>query len=150
MASVRIMNGPNRDQVFVLKGGELVGRDPQNVIQVFAPGVSRKHFQFNCEGGKFFVQDLGSSNGTYVNDRRITRQLMKAGDELRLDTIRFLLLAPGQEMAQQGPRNDSAAAAPAAAPKAAAGGSRMGLMWGFLVVAALTLGVLVARMAGLF
>lgn len=87
MASVRIMNGPNRDQVFVLKGGELVGRDPQNVIQVFAPGVSRKHFQFNCEGGKFFVQDLGSSNGTYVNNQRIQKHALIESDMITVGGI---------------------------------------------------------------
>ncbi len=87
MASVRILNGPNRDQVFVLKGGELVGRDPQNAIQVFAPGVSRKHFQFNCEGGKFFVQDLGSSNGTYVNNQRIQKHALIESDMITVGGI---------------------------------------------------------------
>ena len=87
MASVRILNGPNRDQVFVLKGGELVGRDPQNAIQVFAPGVSRKHFQFNCEAGKFFVQDLGSSNGTYVNNQRIQKHALIESDMITVGGI---------------------------------------------------------------
>lgn len=87
MASVRILNGPNRDQIFVLNGGELVGRDPQNAIQVFAPGVSRKHFQFNCEAGKFFVQDLGSSNGTYVNNQRIQKHALIESDMITVGGI---------------------------------------------------------------
>lgn len=87
MASVRILNGPNRDQIFVLKGGELVGRDPGNAIQVFAPGVSRKHFQFSCEAGKFFVQDLGSSNGTYVNNQRIQKHLLIESDMITVGGI---------------------------------------------------------------
>ena len=61
MAAVRILNGPNRDQTFVLKGGELVGRDPTNAIQVFAPGVSRKHFRFEMgDDGRLYVQERPS------------------------------------------------------------------------------------------
>jgi adenylate cyclase len=103
MASVRIQNGPNRDQVFVLKGGELVGRDPQNAIQVFAPGVSRKHFQFNCEGGKFFVQDLGSSNGTYVNNQRIQKHLLIESDIITVGGINLRFSNANDGAAPMGP-----------------------------------------------
>lgn len=87
MGSVRILNGPNRDQVHVLNGGELVGRDPGNAIQVFAPGVSRKHFQFTHENGIFFVQDLGSSNGTYVNNQRIQKHRLLESDMITVGGI---------------------------------------------------------------
>lgn len=147
---LRGVSGVTFGKIFPVTNSAVIGRQSECEISIPSEEVSRRHAELRVTPDGVMVEDLGSSNGTYVNDRRITRQLMKAGDELRLDTIRFLLLAPGQEMGQQGPRNDSAAAAPAVAPKAAAGGSRTGLMWGFLVVAALTLGVLVARMAGLF
>jgi adenylate cyclase len=87
MGSVRIMNGPNRDQIFQLRGGELVGRDPGNAIQVFAPGVSRRHFQFSVENGQVFVTDLGSSNGTYVNNNRITKHLLIENDTITVGGI---------------------------------------------------------------
>ncbi len=87
MSSVRILNGPNRDQVHVLKGGELVGRDPTNAIQVFAPGVSRRHFQFVREGGRFVVQDLGSSNGTFVNNERISKHVLIDTDTITVGGI---------------------------------------------------------------
>jgi len=87
MPSVRILNGPNRDQTFALRGGELVGRDPANAIQVFAPGVSRRHFQFSFENGQVFVMDLGSSNGTYVNNARITKHLLAENDTITVGGI---------------------------------------------------------------
>lgn len=87
MPSVRILNGPERDKVFVLRGGELVGRDPTNAIQVFAPGVSRKHFQFVMDGGKLAVHDLGSSNGTYVNNQRISRHPLIESDTITVGGI---------------------------------------------------------------
>jgi adenylate cyclase len=90
MASVRILNGPNRNQTFVLTGGELVGRDPSNAIQVFAPGVSRKHFRFDNENGRIVVQDLGSSNGTYVNNQRISKHLLQEADTITVGGINLL------------------------------------------------------------
>lgn len=87
MPSVRILNGPNRDQTFQLRGGELVGRDPGNAIQVFAPGVSRRHFQFSVENGQVYVTDLGSSNGTYVNNNRITKHLLIENDTITVGGI---------------------------------------------------------------
>lgn len=41
------------------------------------------------------VEDLGSANGTWINDKRVHTGMLSPGDELRLDTVRFLLVAPG-------------------------------------------------------
>ncbi|MBL4845634.1 MAG: FHA domain-containing protein [Planctomycetes bacterium] len=90
MTSVRILNGPNRNQIYILKGGELVGRDPTNPIQVFAPGVSRKHFRFEVEGPRVYVQDLGSSNGTYVNNQKISKHLLCEADQITVGGINLL------------------------------------------------------------
>ncbi|RMG11048.1 MAG: FHA domain-containing protein [Planctomycetota bacterium] len=90
MPSVRILNGPNRNQTFVLRGGEMVGRDPSNRIQVFAPGVSRRHFKFGVENGRFYVEDLGSSNGTYVNNIRITKHPLSERDTITVGGINLL------------------------------------------------------------
>ena len=90
MPSVRILNGPNQNQVHVLKGGELCGRDPTNAIQVFAPGVSRKHFKFEREDGRFFVTDLGSSNGTFVNNQKITKHHLTESDTITVGGINLL------------------------------------------------------------
>lgn len=90
MATVRILNGPNRDQTFQLRGGELVGRDPTNAIQVFAPGVSRKHFKFSVDNGQFFVEDLGSSNGTYVNNQKISKHRLIESDTITVGGINLL------------------------------------------------------------
>lgn len=90
MASVRILNGPNRNQIYILKGGELVGRDPTNPIQVFAPGVSRKHFRFEVEGPRVYVQDLGSSNGTYINNQKISKHLLAEADTITVGGINLL------------------------------------------------------------
>ncbi len=61
------------------------------------------------------VEDLGSANGSFINDKRVHGSgVLKPGDELRLDTVRFLLLAPGAERQPQNtpqPRGETAATA---------------------------------------
>ncbi|MGE0709354.1 MAG: adenylate/guanylate cyclase domain-containing protein [Planctomycetota bacterium] len=112
MPSVRILNGPNRNQTFVLRGGELVGRDPSNAIQVFAPGVSRKHFRFDMENGRLVVQDLGSSNGTYVNNQRISKHLLNEADTITVGGINLLFSHDEHQGAPTGPGPGMAGRAP--------------------------------------
>lgn len=144
---LRGVSGVTFGKVFPLQSSAVIGRQSECEISIPSEEVSRRHAELRVTPDGVMVEDLGSSNGTYVNDRRVTRQLMKAGDELRLDTIRFLLLAPGQEMGAPAARSDAPTVK--TAPTTVRSG-RMGLMWAFLVIAALTLGVLVARMAGVF
>lgn len=101
MPFVTILNGPNKDRQFPINGGEFVGRDPANALQVLAPGVSRIHFQFINEGGTVFVVDRNSSNGTYVNTERITRHALRNGDVVTVGGVNFQFnyenaIAPGQ------------------------------------------------------
>ncbi len=63
------------------------GRDPENdiVIDVAAAVVSRRHAQIEQRDGGFFVVDLGSFNGTLINEQRIAQAtLLRAGDTLQL------------------------------------------------------------------
>ncbi len=146
---LRGVSGVTFGKIFPLQSTVVIGRQSECEIPIPSEEVSRRHAELRVTPDGVMVEDLGSSNGTYINDRRITRQLMKAGDELRLDTIRFLLLAPGQEMGQAA-RQESLAAAVPAASKPATGGSRTGLMWAVVAVALLSLGAVAARLMGVF
>ncbi len=63
-------------------GGETVtiGRSGSCDIVIEDPGVSRRHAEIARDGGRFYVTDLGSTNGTYVNGRKVSRQLLADGD----------------------------------------------------------------------
>lgn len=52
--------------------GLSVGRDAQADLCVDDPGLSRSHFRVCCDGDRVMVEDLGSSNGTFVLGRRVT------------------------------------------------------------------------------
>jgi pSer/pThr/pTyr-binding forkhead associated (FHA) protein len=83
------------------------------------------------------VEDLGSSNGTFINDRQVQSGLLRPGDELRLDTVRFLLVSPEMDLRQQSAtqgRGEGRAAA-------AKGSGRRGML---LIAGLVVLAVLVA------
>jgi pSer/pThr/pTyr-binding forkhead associated (FHA) protein len=48
-----------------------IGRDPSNVIYLVNPAVSRLHARICSEGGEFYIEDMGSSNGTFLNGKMI-------------------------------------------------------------------------------
>ena len=57
-------------------------------------GVSRRHAKIYHLTGRFFVEDLGSANGTFVNGRRLVPYLphpLQAGDELRIGRLKMVV-----------------------------------------------------------
>jgi pSer/pThr/pTyr-binding forkhead associated (FHA) protein len=60
----------------------VIGRDQPEGIEVFKDSISRSHAQIANEGGFFWVSDLNSTNGTFVNGRRIERQVLRDGDRI--------------------------------------------------------------------
>lgn len=76
----------------------VIGRAPECDISIPSDEISRKHAQVKPISEGLSVEDLGSSNGTYINGDRVQQGILRPGDELRLDTIRFLLVAPGMEI----------------------------------------------------
>ncbi|HET6602725.1 MAG TPA: FHA domain-containing protein [Xanthomonadaceae bacterium] len=81
----------------------VIGRQQDCDIPVPAEEISRHHARVKPTPDGLAVEDLGSANGTFINDKRVQQGLLKPGDELRLDTVRFLLIAPGMEMARTAP-----------------------------------------------
>lgn len=86
------------------KGVYIVGRAPEcdRVIDNFK--VSRRHCKLFKEGSTWFVEDLGSSNGTFVNGKRITREALKPGDIITVGGTPFTLdqLMGGSKVSLEG------------------------------------------------
>lgn len=67
----------------VLIGRPVPGIEPD--VKIGDPYVSRRHAQILFENGKFYIEDLGSTNGTFVNNKLITGKVeLKDGDVVKL------------------------------------------------------------------
>jgi pSer/pThr/pTyr-binding forkhead associated (FHA) protein/ABC-type multidrug transport system ATPase subunit len=68
------------------------GRDPTNDVVLDMPTISRYHAQVERVGKRYFVTDLQSANGTFVNNERIAKKTgLNPKDSLRIGSYRFLL-----------------------------------------------------------
>ena len=79
MATLKIVQGGEVGKVYPLEGERWVmGRSPECDLVLDVAAVSRRHVILSKENGQFFVQDLGSRNGTYINKlgTRITRRMV--------------------------------------------------------------------------
>jgi len=112
---LRGVSGAVFGKVFPVAGPVVIGRAPECDISVHAEEISRRHALVKPTQEGLSVEDLGSSNGTFINAKRVQQGFLNAGDELRLDAVRFIVVAPGMEMAQQATRQTQTASEPAAA-----------------------------------
>src|SRR5262245_1537984 len=73
MATLVTIQGPNTGQRFALDGTDCVeiGRQGDSAVYLESLAVSRQHARIRRHDGGFYVEDAGSSNGTFVNGRRI-------------------------------------------------------------------------------
>jgi hypothetical protein len=66
-----------------------IGRNPENVIVVPDPEVSRKHAQFTMQGSRLMLKDLGSKNGTYVYNGKLFEQVSDSVEVKPNSLIKF-------------------------------------------------------------
>lgn len=112
---LRGVSGAVFSKVFPVTGPVVIGRAAECDISVPADEMSRRHALVRPTQEGVSVEDLGSSNGTFINNKRIQQSFMHPGDELRLDAVRFILVAPGMEMPATPPQPvKPASAAPSA------------------------------------
>jgi pSer/pThr/pTyr-binding forkhead associated (FHA) protein len=74
-----------------------IGRLVANDICLEDPFVSRHHCLIRQEGGQYVIEDLNSTNGTYVNGDRVNACSLKEGALIRIGTARFEVRLPGPE-----------------------------------------------------
>jgi predicted component of type VI protein secretion system len=82
-----------------------IGRVEDNAFQIAEPSVSSHHCEVLLRGSEVVIKDLNSTNGTFINDEKISESVLKSGQTLRLGQIELRL--------------ENGAAAPAAAAPSA-------------------------------
>ncbi|MFN0249280.1 MAG: diguanylate cyclase [Kofleriaceae bacterium] len=86
--------GPNLGRRFTLaKDEHFIGRLQGIDVEIDAEGISRRHARIGRDSAGWFVEDLGSTNGTQVNDVRIMRHQLADGDLVRCGTTVCKFLA---------------------------------------------------------
>jgi pSer/pThr/pTyr-binding forkhead associated (FHA) protein len=94
-AAIRVMAGFYEGlEVPIDRDRVVVGRGKGADVMIAEPTMSRAHAALGCEGPEFFVQDLGSTNGTLVNGARFERVVLRDGDEIQLGKLRLRVKLP--------------------------------------------------------
>jgi predicted component of type VI protein secretion system len=81
----------SKKEVTLRRPRTVVGRKKGCKIRIQSESVSRIHCSLVLANGRLTAKDLGSSNGTFVNGRRIKEQELQAGDKLRVGVITFMV-----------------------------------------------------------
>ena len=91
MWSVKFLSGPERGKEYLLPKGLIVfGRDRECQILILSEGVSKKHAQITVdENEKLSITDLDSSNGVFVNGKKVHEKELKKGDRIGLYNVVF-------------------------------------------------------------
>jgi serine phosphatase RsbU (regulator of sigma subunit) len=99
MASLVIREGPGAgagNEYPLAPERTLIGRDVEVDIQLASKTVSRQHCQILSADGSYYIEDLGSRNGTYLNGRRVVRRMaLSPRDLLKIGEFSFELSLPG-------------------------------------------------------
>ena len=96
MSNVLITAGPGAGRTIAPStDGVVIGRQANLAVTLDSAAVSRRHARLTWEGDQVFVEDLGSSNGTYVNEAKILRRTrLRSGDCLRIGASLLRLEGP--------------------------------------------------------
>ncbi len=95
MLELVLLDGTDR-RFPLAEGGEVtVGAAAQSVVRLHAADVSRQHAMLTCQRGRVVVLDLGSTNGTFVNGRRVKEAELRSGDAIRFSSVLAQVLPPG-------------------------------------------------------
>lgn len=85
--ALSFMGGPSMGQLHLLKEGEfIVGRSKESSIVVHDDGISRQHFKIIVRDNQVSIEDLGSTNGTYVNGMKVKQQLLEDKDTIQISS----------------------------------------------------------------
>jgi len=92
MIEMNVLTGRQQGTVFRLKEESFnIGRAMSNQVILYDEKVSSCHAVISTSGGRIVVRDVGSTNGTFVNGKRIHSAEVKSGDKLRMGDTEMIL-----------------------------------------------------------
>ena len=96
-ALLLVKRGPNAGSTFLIEDlTTSLGRSPDSSVFLDDVTVSRKHAEIRRQTAEFFVHDLGSLNGTYVNGERVDVTKLASGDEVQIGKFKLVFFSSGE------------------------------------------------------
>ncbi len=96
-ALLLVKHGPNAGSTFLLEAEVTkAGRSPESDVFLDDVTVSRRHAEIRRQPDGWYVHDLGSLNGTYVNRERVEMTKLAPGDELQIGRFKLVFFAAGE------------------------------------------------------
>jgi len=77
------IKGQQRGELFTLKAVSSIGTDPACDVVLNDPHMSRRHAEIKIQNGAWWLFDLGSTNGTFVNDKKISQHELVDNDNVK-------------------------------------------------------------------
>lgn len=125
MPTLTVVEQGKKTNYEIQPGDNLVGRHPDCQIEIVQPSVSGKHAKIISENGEFFLEDIGSRNGTFVNKQKISARtklshndMVQFGDAVAKFDHPEAAPAPASQPSTPAPTPAPPAPAPTAAPPA--------------------------------
>jgi signal transduction histidine kinase len=98
-----VIKGTDEGKQFELQGNILgAGRDTSNPVRLHDTEVSRRHAEFREVNGGYSVVDVGSANGTFVNNQPIKEAVLQSGDQIRIGQTLLVYSAGRSDAASAG------------------------------------------------
>jgi len=94
--ALRGVSGEAFGRTYAIHGVTSVGRAPECDLRLDEAGMSRMHARLLPTDDGLLLEDIGSTNGSFINGKRVLRGDVRVGDEIGFDTLRFRRVAPGQ------------------------------------------------------
>jgi pSer/pThr/pTyr-binding forkhead associated (FHA) protein len=88
-AQLEQLGGIEAGRVIPLRPEQIIGRAQTADVVVLSPQITRHHTRIMAQRGKFFVMDLGSSNGTWLNEARVETHVLSQGDIIGVSDVKF-------------------------------------------------------------
>jgi len=100
-AYVIVIAGPNVGEMFKVDGTADIGRGQSVKIRLTDTEISRRHARLITKGGKVYVEDLGSTNGTFVNGQPVSTRELVDGDKIQVGTTTILKFSHGDDLDEE-------------------------------------------------
>lgn len=118
MAKLVVLSPEQKGRSYELKVDKTtIGRVEDNTFPIAEPSISSHHCEVLLRGSDVVIKDLNSTNGTFINNEKISESVLKPGQTLRLGQIELRLeTGDGLAPAPAPPGSPAASSAPAPAP----------------------------------